>query len=200
MAEMKPVEETVDERGPGGPVGAVMVVGGGIGGIQASLDLVEMGYRVYLVDSGPSIGGVMSQLDKTFPTNDCSTCILSPKLVEVGTNENIELYTLSDVVGVEGEEGDFTVELRVRPRFVDPDRCTGCGICEKACPNGTISVLTTQNLAGNKMLGRYLYRFSQCTLCNLCVESCPFGAITMGQDFELAKYDRQLLTYILNKT
>ncbi|MDP2105072.1 MAG: NADH-quinone oxidoreductase subunit I [Desulfobulbaceae bacterium] len=78
--------------------------------------------------------------------------------------------------------------------------CTGCGICEKACPNGTISVLTTQNLAGNKMLGRYLYRFSQCTLCNLCVESCPFGAITMGQDFELAKYDRQLLTYILNKT
>ncbi|MCG2795765.1 MAG: FAD-dependent oxidoreductase, partial [Actinomycetia bacterium] len=112
---------------------AVMVVGGGIGGIQASLDLVEMGYRVYLVDSGPSIGGVMSQLDKTFPTNDCSTCILSPKLVEVGTNENIELYTLSDVVGVEGEEGDFTVELRVRPRFVDPDRCTGCGICTEHC-------------------------------------------------------------------
>lgn len=79
-------------------------------------------------------------------------------------------------------------------------RCTGCGICEKACPNGTISVLTTQDLAGNKVLGRYLYRFSQCTLCNLCVESCPFGAIAMGQDFELAEYDRQLLTVILNKT
>ncbi|MBU4173394.1 MAG: FAD-dependent oxidoreductase [Actinobacteria bacterium] len=110
-----------------------MVVGGGIGGIQASLDLVEMGYRVYLVDSGPSIGGVMGQLDKTFPTNDCSMCILSPKLVEVGSSENIELFTLSDVVGVEGEEGDFTVELRVRPRFVDPEKCTGCGICTEQC-------------------------------------------------------------------
>lgn len=79
-------------------------------------------------------------------------------------------------------------------------RCTGCGICEKACPNGTISVLTTQDLAGSKVLGRYIYRFSQCTLCNLCVESCPFGAIAMGRDFELAVYDRQLLTAILNKT
>jgi NADH-quinone oxidoreductase subunit I len=79
-------------------------------------------------------------------------------------------------------------------------RCTGCGICEKACPNGTISVLTTKDLAGRKVLGRYIYRFSQCSLCNLCIESCPFGAITMGRDFELATYDRQLLTFILNKT
>ncbi len=79
-------------------------------------------------------------------------------------------------------------------------RCTGCGICEKACPNGTISVLTTKDITGRKVLGRYIYRLSQCTLCNLCIESCPFGAITMGQDFELAAYDRQHLTFILNKT
>ena len=79
-------------------------------------------------------------------------------------------------------------------------RCTGCGICEKACPNGTISVLTTTDLAGRKVLGRYIYRLSQCSLCNLCTESCPFGAITMARDFELATYDRQLLTFILNKT
>jgi NADH-quinone oxidoreductase subunit I len=79
-------------------------------------------------------------------------------------------------------------------------RCTGCGICEKACPNGTISVLTTTDLAGRKVLGRYIYRLSQCTLCNLCTESCPFGAITMGHEFELATYNRQLLTSILNKT
>lgn len=79
-------------------------------------------------------------------------------------------------------------------------RCTGCGICEKACPNGTISVLTTRDLSGNKVLGRYMYRLSQCTLCNLCVESCPFGAIAMGHDFELAVYNRQLLTFVLNKT
>ena len=79
-------------------------------------------------------------------------------------------------------------------------RCTGCGICEKACPNGTISVLTTTDLTGRKVLGRYIYRLSQCTLCNLCTESCPFGAITMGREFELAVYDRRLLTFVLNKT
>jgi NADH-quinone oxidoreductase subunit I len=79
-------------------------------------------------------------------------------------------------------------------------RCTGCGICEKACPNGTISVLTTTDLTGRKVLGRYIYRLSQCTLCNLCTESCPSGAITMGREFELAVYDRELLTFVLNKT
>jgi len=115
------------------PVGAVMVVGGGIGGVQASLDLVEMGYRVYLVDSGPSIGGVMGQLDKTFPTNDCSMCILSPKLVEVGSSDNIDIMTLSDVMAVEGGPGDFEVTVRQRPRFVDVEKCTGCGICTENC-------------------------------------------------------------------
>ena len=79
-------------------------------------------------------------------------------------------------------------------------RCTGCGICEKACPNGTISVLNTTDIAGRKVLGRYIYRLSQCTLCNLCTESCPFGAIAMGQEFELATYDRLQLTFILNRT
>ena len=79
-------------------------------------------------------------------------------------------------------------------------RCTGCGICEKACPNGTISVLTTTDRTGRKVLGRYIYRFSQCTLCNLCTESCPFGAIAMGRGFEMATDDRQLLTFILNKS
>lgn len=76
--------------------------------------------------------------------------------------------------------------------------CTACGICEKACPNGTISVLTTKDISGRKILGQYIYRLSQCTLCNLCVESCPFGAIVMEKDFELAVYDREKLTFILN--
>lgn len=79
-------------------------------------------------------------------------------------------------------------------------RCTACGICEKACPNGTISVLTTTDLAGRKVLGQYIYRLSQCTLCNLCTESCPYGAIAMGREFELAVYDRQHLTFVLNKS
>src|SRR5450756_148425 len=132
MAERKPAgKRTARPRRK--PSGAVMVIGGGIGGIQASLDLVDMGYRVYLVDSGPSIGGVMGQLDKTFPTNDCSMCILSPKLVEVGSNENIDLLMLTDVLSVAGKPGHFKVDVRMRPRFVDIEKCTGCGICTEHC-------------------------------------------------------------------
>jgi len=82
----------------------------------------------------------------------------------------------------------------------DKHNCTACGICEKACPNATISVLATKDLTGRKVLGRYIYRLSQCTLCNLCVEACPFGAIAMGKEFESAVYDRERLTFILNKT
>ncbi len=115
-------------------VGAVMVVGGGIAGIQASLDLAESGYYVYLVESSPAIGGVMAQLDKTFPTNDCSMCILSPKLVEAGRHLNILPLTYSEVMEVKGEPGNFEVTVRKKPRFVDPSKCTGCGECPESCP------------------------------------------------------------------
>ncbi|MGQ9638015.1 MAG: NAD(P)-binding protein [Thermodesulfobacteriota bacterium] len=115
-------------------VGAVMVVGGGIAGIQASLDLAESGYYVYLIESSPAIGGVMAQLDKTFPTNDCSMCILSPKLVEAGRHLNIMPLTYSELVEVKGEPGHFEVTVRQKPRFIDPSKCTGCGECPEACP------------------------------------------------------------------
>jgi heterodisulfide reductase subunit A-like polyferredoxin len=115
-------------------VGAVMVVGGGIAGIQSSLDLAESGYYVYLVESSPAIGGVMAQLDKTFPTNDCSMCILSPKLVEAGRHLNIMTLTYSEVEEVKGEPGNFEVTVRKKPRFVDASKCTGCGECPQACP------------------------------------------------------------------
>ncbi len=115
------------------PVGSVMVIGGGIAGVQASLDLADLGYRVYLVDSAPSIGGVMGQLDKTFPTNDCSMCILSPKLVEAGSNDNIEIITLAEIMDITGEPGNLEVILKRNPRFVDIDKCTGCGICTEHC-------------------------------------------------------------------
>jgi heterodisulfide reductase subunit A-like polyferredoxin len=116
------------------PVGAVMVCGAGITGIQASLDLAESGFKVYLVDSSPAIGGRMAQLDKTFPTGDCAMCILSPKLVECARNKNIEIITLADIEGISGEPGDFKVKLRQNPRYVDLAKCNACGDCNLACP------------------------------------------------------------------
>lgn len=116
------------------PVGKVLVVGGGVAGIQASLDLAAGGFKVYLVESKDAIGGTMAQLDKTFPTNDCSMCILSPKLVEVGSNPNIQLLTRSRIVRVEGEAPHFKITILKEPRYVDPDQCKGCGDCAKECP------------------------------------------------------------------
>ncbi len=115
-------------------VGAVLVVGAGISGMQSALDLANAGFKVYLVERNVSIGGVMAQLDKTFPTNDCSTCMISPKLIEVASNPNIEIITLADVVGVSGQPGKFTVKVRKRARYVNAELCTGCGACIEHCP------------------------------------------------------------------
>lgn len=116
------------------PVGAALVVGGGIGGMQAALDLVGAGIKVYLVEDRPAIGGVMSQLDKTFPTNDCAMCTMAPRLVEIGRHKDIQILTLSEVQRIEGQAGNFTVTVKKRPRFVDETKCTGCGTCVANCP------------------------------------------------------------------
>jgi len=116
------------------PIGAVMVVGGGIAGMQAALDLADQGFKVYLIEAKSAIGGKMAQLDKTFPTNDCAMCTISPKLVETGRHPNIELMTLTQVVDVRGEAGNFTVTLQHEPRYVDNSKCVACGDCEKVCP------------------------------------------------------------------
>ncbi len=115
-------------------VGSVLVVGGGIAGIQAALDLAEAGFKVYLAEQKSAIGGHMAQLDKTFPTNDCAMCILSPKLVEAGRHRNIELLVDTEVLSVDGDAGHFTVRLRKKPRYIDLDKCTGCGECGQVCP------------------------------------------------------------------
>ena len=123
-------------------VGAVLVVGAGVSGIQAALDAADSGFRVYLADKGPAIGGRMSQLDKTFPTNDCTMCILSPKFIESATNPNISILTDVAVDGIQGEAGDFRVTLTRQPRYVDPEKCTGCGTCSEYCP---VNVLDPYN-------------------------------------------------------
>ncbi|MBU0714357.1 MAG: NAD(P)H-dependent oxidoreductase subunit E [Verrucomicrobia bacterium] len=114
--------------------GAVMVIGGGIAGIQSALDLADSGFKVYLVEATPAIGGNMARLDKTFPTNDCSMCILSPKLVEAARHRNIELLTLAEVQGVTGSAGHFQIEVKQKARYVDATKCTGCGLCLAQCP------------------------------------------------------------------
>ncbi|MFC1708339.1 FAD-dependent oxidoreductase, partial [Planctomycetota bacterium] len=114
--------------------GDVMVLGGGISGIQAALDLATSGYRVFLVEKAPTIGGKMAQLDKTFPTNDCSMCIESPKFIECDRHPNIEILTYTEVDRVEGQAGDFKITLTKKPRYVREDACTGCTVCGEYCP------------------------------------------------------------------
>ena len=108
-------------------VGAVLVVGGGVAGMQSALDLADSGYKVYLAEKQSSIGGTMAQLDKTFPSNDCAMCILAPLQVSVGRHLNIEILPNTDLVGLHGDAGNFHAQLRRRATYIDPNRCTGCG-------------------------------------------------------------------------
>jgi len=171
-------------------IGAVMVVGGGVAGIQAALDAADSGYYVYLVEGSSSIGGIMSQLDKTFPTNDCAMCILSPKLVEVGRHINIELLTLSEVKNISGEQGNFEVSLRQNPRYVDVNKCIACGLCADKCPKKVVNDYDG-GLADRKAIYvkypqavplKYAIDPAHCLYltkgkCKACEKFCPAGAI-----------------------
>ncbi len=122
------------QKGKKKKTGSVLVQGGGIAGVQASLDLANSGFKVHLIESSTAIGGMMAHLDKTFPTGDCATCIVSPKLVECARNLNIEIHTLSELHTLEGEAGNFTAKVKKSPRYIDEKICNDCGDCTKACP------------------------------------------------------------------
>lgn len=171
-------------------IGSVLVAGGGIGAIQAALDLADSGYYVYMVEKAASIGGVMAQLDKTFPTNDCSMCIMSPKLVEVGRHINIELITLAQIEDIKGEKGNFEVEIFQKARYVDIDKCIGCGACAEKCPK-KVNDEYNANLAKRKAAYvpypqavplKYTLDPLNCIKltkgkCGLCETVCPTDAI-----------------------
>jgi len=171
------------------PVGAVLVIGGGIAGMQASLDLADSGFRVYLVDKSPNIGGAMAQLDKTFPTNDCAMCILAPKLVETGRHHNIQIMSNAEVELVEGSSGNFRVTVRKRTRRVLEDKCTGCGVCTQRCP---IEVPDEYN-KGLKLRKAIYVKYPQaippthiidqehCIGCGICASQCEAQAIEYSQ-------------------
>ncbi|MEM4472344.1 MAG: CoB--CoM heterodisulfide reductase iron-sulfur subunit A family protein [Archaeoglobaceae archaeon] len=168
---------------------SVLVVGGGIAGIQASLDLAESGIKVYLVEKLPAIGGRMSQLDKTFPTNDCSMCILSPKLNEVARHENIEIINNAEVIAVEGNAGDFRVKIKQKPLYVDRSKCTGCGVCASICPVSAIDEYNEGMSFRSAIFLRYpqavpkVYAIdrSKCVGCGICYNVCVAKAIDYGQ-------------------
>ena len=175
----------------------VLVIGAGIAGIQASIDLAQMGFQVYLVERTPSIRGRMAQLDKTFPTNDCAICILAPKMIECAGHENVHLLTYSEVLHADGRLGEFRVRVRRKPRYVDEGRCTGCGECVAKCPR---RVADEFNLGLNRRKAAYL-PFPQAVprvmtidpetclfltkreknRCRLCEEVCQAGAIDWDQ-------------------
>jgi len=172
----------------------VMVIGGGVAGIQAALDLADRGLKVHLIEKDPSIGGVMAQLDKTLPTMDCSICILAPKMIECFRHPNITIHTQSQVKEVSGGAGNYDVKVLKEPRSVDEAKCTGCGICSQKCPTKVknewqegltdrkaIYIMFPQAVPLTATIDRDHCLYFQKSICQVCSKVCPAGAIDYEQ-------------------
>ncbi len=178
--------------------GSVMVIGGGIGGMQCALDLADTGFHVYLVEKSPTLGGTMARLDKTFPTNDCSTCMISPKLVQVAGHANIEILTRARLLALEGEPGRFSTRVEIQPRYVNAEKCIACGACSEKCPkkvldgfNGELSTRKAAYLTFPQAVPlKYALDPENCLYltrgrCGLCKKICPTEAIDFDQQPEI---------------
>jgi heterodisulfide reductase subunit A len=176
---------------------AVLVIGGGIAGIQAALDVANRGITVYLVEKSPSIGGRMAQLDKTFPTMDCSICILAPKMMECFRHPKIKLLAYSEVKEIKGSAGDFVVKVLKKPRFVDVNKCTGCGECTAKCPVKVANefdmgigkrkaafMVFPQAVPRVAVIDRDNCLFFQKGICKICEKFCQAHAIDFNQKAE----------------
>lgn len=166
-------------------MGDVVVIGGGVTGIQAALDLAGHGVMVHLIEKEPSIGGHMAQLDKTFPTNDCSMCILSPKMLDVSRHPKIRIYTCTEVISISGEVGRFQVNIRKNPRYIDEERCNGCGDCIRICPvevynrfDAGIGVRKAIYKPHPQAVPDLVVKDSEhCIECGLCYDICGLEAV-----------------------
>ena len=184
------------------PIGKVIVIGGGIGGIQCALDLAETGFYVYLLEQSHTLGGTMARLDKTFPTNDCSTCMFSPKLVQVAGHSNVEIITASRLLELDGQPGRFTARIEVRPRFIDADKCISCGQCAEKCPkkvpdefNGELGMRKAAFLTFPQAVPlKYALDAENCLYltkkrCGLCKKICPTQAVDFEQQAHVLTLD-----------
>ncbi len=181
--ELEPLQ-TISEKGSR----EILIVGGGIAGITAALELGYLGYKVHLVERKPSIGGNMAKLTKVFPTLDCAQCILTPRMAEVGRNPNVTLYTYGEVQEVSGRPGNYDVKVFMKPRGVDVQKCRNCGVCAKVCPV-SVSDEFNEGLSQRKAAyiefpqavpSAYVIDFKSCTKCEKCEKLCPAKAITLA--------------------